>query len=231
MTPEDATVELTPDGSHTAFSTRYGEHYHNRNGAASQSRHVFLEGSGTHLHAAPRVLEIGFGLGLNFLTTLANVEERGVTLDYRAIEFDPQPRELLMQIASAAPGAAHPLWRALMTVWPHDADELEVAGKHLAVDIGDATRLALPQGWASAIYLDGFSPAVNPELWSDSFIARLAEALTPGGWIVTYSAAGDVRRALATAGLVVERRESIAGKREFLAAQRPTNSPTPQSVP
>lgn len=221
MTDSDATVELTADGSRTAFSARYGEHYHNRNGAATQARHVFLEGSQTHTHPAPRVLEIGFGLGLNFLTSLADAHERGVPLEYRAIELAPQPRELLAQIAVDHPGSRLPLWRALLTVWPHGADELEVAGRHLAVDIGDATVLALPQGWASAIYLDGFSPAVNPELWSEAFIARLAEALAPGGWIVTYSAAGDVRRAFEAAGLAVERRSNVAGKREYLAAQRP----------
>lgn len=220
MAESDDALLLTPDGSHTLFSPRYGEHYHNRNGAASQAHHVFLEGSFTHRHAAPRVLEIGFGLGLNFLTSLDDSQRRGTPLDYRAIESDPQPGDLLARVAAGQPGARHPLWQALLSAWPHGAADLDAGAQRLGVAIGDATQVALPQQWASAIYLDGFSPAVNPELWSDAFIARLAGALAPGGWIVTYSAAGHVRRALAGAGLAVERRPGVAGKRQYLAAQR-----------
>jgi tRNA U34 5-methylaminomethyl-2-thiouridine-forming methyltransferase MnmC len=212
-------VELTPDGGRTAFSERYGEHFHNRNGALTQAQRIFLEASHTDRHPAPRVLEIGFGLGVNFLTTLASTSSRRVALDYRAFEIDPQPRELLESVGRDLPAAAHPLWTRLLSAWP-EARALELDGQRIDVAIADASAAELPSQWASAIYLDGFSPTVNAELWSEAFIARLAHTLAPGGWIVTYSAAGAVRRALAAAGLQVEREPGVAGKRESLRAQK-----------
>ncbi len=221
------------DGSLAAYSPRYGEHFHNRNGAQSQAEHVFLRGSQTDLHAAPAVLEIGFGFGLNFLTTLLDAHRRGVALVYRAFEIDPQPRHLLMEFAQDHAAARHPAWEMLMTLWPETgatmgvpAVALQVAACELRVDFGDATTAPLPEDFASAIYLDGFSPKSNPELWSMDFIARLAGALRPEGALVTYSAAGAVRRALGAAGLAVERLPGVAGKREFLRARALARPPS-----
>jgi len=100
-----AGLELTLDGSATVYSERYGEFFHNRFGAKTQARHVFLEGSMIRTHATWRVLEIGFGLGLNFLTTLQEANARGRALDYRAFELDPQPRDLLEKIGRDEPAA------------------------------------------------------------------------------------------------------------------------------
>lgn len=215
-----APVYVTPDGSATLYSARYGEHYHNRNGAASQARHVFIDGTLTDVVAAPTVLEIGFGAGLNFLTSLDLAEKRQVPLSYRAYEFDPLPRAALEAVAATHPRREHPLWRAMVQAWPDAPLALSHGKTQVTLDFCDAVRAELPLAWASAIYLDGFSPAVNGELWSESFIARLARALLPGGWLATYSAAGSVRRALIAAGLKVHRRAGIAGKREHLCAQK-----------
>ena len=110
----------TPDGSSTAFSSRFGECYHNRNGALSQARHVFLEGSGARRLPAPRILEIGFGLGLNFLTSAADALGRGAALDYLAYENDPQPSRLLAAVGEQLPGHELALWHALLAAWPAD---------------------------------------------------------------------------------------------------------------
>jgi tRNA U34 5-methylaminomethyl-2-thiouridine-forming methyltransferase MnmC len=220
-----AGLELTLDGSATVYSERYGEFFHNRFGAKTQARHVFLEGSMIRTHATWRVLEIGFGLGLNFLTTLQEANARGRALDYRAFEIDPQPRHLLEKIGRDEPAAADPLWQQLLLAWPADASrarlDLTRARHRLQVDFVDASSAPLPFSCVEAIYLDGFSPAVNPELWTSGFILGLAGSLAPGGWIATYSAAGAVRRAFAEAGLRIERCTGLAGKREWLRAQKP----------
>lgn len=216
-----APICLTPDGSATLYSARYGEYYHNRNGATSQARHVFLEGTFTHVATAPTILEIGFGSGVNFLETLALMRKRETPLSYRAFEFDPLPRAALAAVAMPHAEHDHPLWRALLDAWPHTPLSLTHGTHKVDIEFRDASLAPLPIAWASAIYLDGFSPPVNGELWSETFIARLADALLPGGWLATYSAASAVRRALARAGLKVYRRAGIAGKRECLSAQKP----------
>ena len=209
-------IQATADGSLTAHSARFGQSYGSRFGAAAQARQVFVEGSGTHLHPAPQVLEVGFGLGQNFRATLAATAGR--SLHYLAYEFDPVTAETLRRVAAPDPVAAHPGWQNLLEGWPSSVD---VPGLNFDLRLEDVTLAALPEGWASAIYLDGFSPDVNPEVWTEAFLRRLAGALRLGGVLVTYSAAGRVRRGLQAAGLEVERRPGPAGKREVLRAVRP----------
>ncbi|WP_272976072.1 tRNA (5-methylaminomethyl-2-thiouridine)(34)-methyltransferase MnmD [Deinococcus geothermalis] len=212
---------LTPDGSRTALSVRFGEAYGSRHGAASQARQVFVEGSGTHRHPAPRVLEVGFGLGVNFRATLAEVTRRGVPLDYLAYEFDPVPVEVLRAVAAGGESADHPAWAALLAGWGQASPlVVQVPGIALTVHFVDVLTAELPRGWASALYLDGFSPARNPEVWTPALTQRLAAALAPGGMLATYSAAGHVRRTLVAAGLKVEKRPGPPGKRECLRAVR-----------
>ncbi|AWN23873.1 hypothetical protein DKM44_12080 [Deinococcus irradiatisoli] len=225
MTGDLPKAQPTPDGTLTVFSERYGELYASRHGAGRQSRAVFLEGSATHLHPSPRVLEIGFGLGLNFRTTLKQVSGRGAALAYRAFEAYPLPASVLAEVSA---GEAHPLWLALLDAWDAGVlrGELELGGgpHHLRIDFADVNAADLPKGWASAVYLDGFSPARNPEVWTPPLLARLAASLASGGVLATYSAAGAVRRGLIAAGLDVEKRRGqehgLIGKREFLVARR-----------
>lgn len=213
--PSVSEIQPTADGSLTAHSARFGQSYGSRFGAAAQARQVFVEGSGTHLHPAPRVLEVGFGLGQNFRATLA-VGSR--PLKYLAYEFDPVPAETLRQVASPDPVATHPAWRELLETWPRSVTVLNMA---LDLRLEDVTLAVLPVNWATAVYLDGFSPDVNPEVWTAAFLGRLAAALQQGGVLVTYSAAGHVRRGLQAAGLEVERLPGPAGKREVLRALKP----------
>lgn len=214
-------IILTPDGSRTALSARHGEAYGSRHGAAAQARHVFVEGSGTHRHPAPCVLEVGFGLGMNFRATLADCTRRGVPLHYVAYEFDPAPPDVLRAVAEGGEGADHPAWAALLAGWGQESPlRVDVGRVTLTVLFGDVLTTALPRGWATALYLDGFSPARNPEVWTPELAGRLAGALAPGGVLATYSAAGHVRRALAGAGLTVEKRPGPPGKRECLRAVR-----------
>lgn len=231
--PEDAlpsSIITTPDGSRTAFNARFGEAYGSRHGASGQAHHVFLEGTQTHLHPAPRVLEIGFGVGVNFRATLADAQRRGAALDYVAYEFDPAPAEVLRAVSQGGEGAEHPLWQKVLALWPaaSSTDHAPLTAQHenlrLTIHFADVLDADLPRDWATALYLDGFSPTRNPEVWTPEFVARLAGTLEMGGILATYSAAGHVRRAMAAAGLKVERREGAAGKRECLRAVREVGS-------
>lgn len=209
----------TPDGGLTLFNGRYGEHYSSRHGPQAQSETVFVRGTGTDLCAAPHVLEVGFGLGLNFRSTVQQLAGR--PLQYLAYEAHPVSAKWLRQVSA---GYSSPVWQEVLHRW----DEAAAAGRldvgcgavSLQVIFADITAAELPREWASAIYLDGFSPAKNPEVWTAEFAARLAGSLQKGGKLATYSAAGTVRRALSAAGLSVEKRRGLAGKREFVVAQK-----------
>ncbi|ADY26267.1 protein of unknown function DUF752 [Deinococcus proteolyticus MRP] len=221
-----ADLQPTADGSLTLQSRRFGQTYGSAHGAETQARHVFVEGTGVAGCPRARVLEIGFGVGQNLRATLAARGRR--PLDYLAYEYDPVSAEVLTHLTggeeSRAAGAGHPVWQELLLAWPPPAGgelTIGVQEQRLRVRRLDVLEAELPRGWADAVYLDGFSPQANPELWSDEFLARVAGALAPGGVLATYSAAGQVRRALLAAGLHVEKRPGPPGKREFLRAVRP----------
>ncbi|WP_189004115.1 tRNA (5-methylaminomethyl-2-thiouridine)(34)-methyltransferase MnmD [Deinococcus malanensis] len=220
MPEPDSSILETPDGSRTAYNARFGEAYGSRHGAAAQARHVFVEGSGTYRHPAPRVLEVGFGVGVNFRATLAQTAGREAALDYLAYEFDPAPVDILQSVAAGQEGTDHPAWQGLIDLWPQPPVEVNAGGARVQVVIGNVLTASLPEDWATALYLDGFSPTRNPEVWTPEFAARLSRTLAPGGVLATYSAAGHVRRALQAAGLEVERRPGAPGKRECLRAVR-----------
>lgn len=85
-------VIQTADGSPTLFSERYNESFHSTFGAATESRYVFLESSGVterfRLGLPTRILEIGFGLGLNALLSCDAAIASNTPLSYHAFEHD-----------------------------------------------------------------------------------------------------------------------------------------------
>ena len=91
----------------------------------------------------------------------------------------------------------------------------------LQVVAGDA-RVSLPDwtGEADAWFLDGFSPAKNPELWQPDLLQAVADHTKPGGSASTYTAAGFVRRGLEEAGFTVTRAPGFGRKRHMTTAVR-----------
>ncbi len=104
----------------------------------------------------------------------------------------------------------------LTDVWGTGLRRFALGPADVAVIIGDA-RATLPlwEGRADAWFLDGFSPAKNPELWEAALMGQVAGHTAPGGTLATYTAAGAVRRALAEAGFVVERVPGYGRKRHM----------------
>ncbi|MEL7093309.1 MAG: tRNA (5-methylaminomethyl-2-thiouridine)(34)-methyltransferase MnmD, partial [Pseudomonadota bacterium] len=96
---------------------------------------------------------------------------------------------------------------------------LELPWLRVEVISGDA-RATLPlwHGAADAWFLDGFSPAKNPELWGADLMAQVARHTAPGGTAATYTAAGHVRRGLEAAGFTVTRAPGFGRKRHMTKA-------------
>jgi tRNA U34 5-methylaminomethyl-2-thiouridine-forming methyltransferase MnmC len=216
----------TIDGSNTIFSNRYGETYHSKFGAVTESRHIFLEASGVvnrlTSRQKTRVLEVGFGLGLNFFLTADCALSSSASLEYHAFEHDLPSVDTLQSVGYASL-LQHPQCIAQLL------EQLASGvGKHQKLQLSDRVTLhlhhydvclaTLPAEYFHAIYLDPFSPDTNPECWSEVFIKTLALALHQEGGLATYSAKGMVRRAMMAAGLQVQKLPGPPGKREFLLA-------------
>lgn len=192
-------------------SRRFDDPYFSLNGGLAETRHVFLAGNGLPARLRPgfHVAELGFGTGLNLLA-LAQVAR--VPVRFTSFEAFPLDLPDLARAHAAFPELGA-LAAELRAGWP---GPLRVGMVEAEVIVGDA-RETLPRwpGRADAWFLDGFSPARNPELWTDDLLAQVASHTAPGGSFATYTAAGHVRRALAAAGFVVERVPGFAGKRHM----------------
>jgi SAM-dependent methyltransferase len=84
-------------------------------------------------------------------------------------------------------------------------------------DARDSVR-KLPEQYFDAVFMDGFSPDVNPELWTYDFIRQLRRVLKPDGVIVTYSSAYPLRGAFLRLGFKVRETAAFGRRRGGTAA-------------
>ena len=175
------------------------------------------------------IVETGFGLGLNFLASWQAWREdpqRCGCLHF--ISFEKHP------LSAADLAIAHGCWPELADLagllqekWPGQ----EVAGEHridcdcdsgqmrLTLYCGDAEdQLSQCASGirADAFFLDGFSPAKNPALWTPSLFKLLAGLAAPGATLATWTVAGAVRQGLAAAGFAVTKAPGFGHKRQML---------------
>ena len=225
-----AVLEWADDGA--PRSTRFGDVYFSREDGLAETRAVFLEGCGLPDAWAGRdrfvVGELGLGTGLNQLALLdlwRRNRPNGGRLHLFSIEAYPMTAAEAARALAAWPDLAD-LTRLFLDAWPetwtpgfHRIDLPEFSAT-LDVAIGDADwALDVWGGRADAWFLDGFSPARNPEMWSDAVLDGVAARSAPGARLATFTVAGAVRRGLADRGFVVEKKPGHGRKRERLEAR------------
>lgn len=219
MTDQRADLEWRDSG--VPVSVQFDDPYYSLDDGVAETRHVFL--GGNELPARFRdgfhIAELGFGTGLNFLVTLAAWRAAGIVGKLHFTSFEAFPmsdpeRSRALAAFPDLPSDAFKGWSDLATLNGPDFE--------LNVIVGDA-RETLPiwDGRADAWYLDGFSPAKNPELWEDALLAQVGAHTAAGGTVATYTAAGFVRRGLAEAGFSVERVAGFGRKRHMTCGVKP----------
>jgi tRNA 5-methylaminomethyl-2-thiouridine biosynthesis bifunctional protein len=235
-----ARLARTPGG--VPFAPDFQDVYHSTDGGLAQARHVFLGGNALPSRWRGRdtftILETGFGLGLNFLATWeAFRSDAGAPRQLHFVSVERQPFGAADLAEALAPfEALQPLATALLAVWPPPLAgfhrlQFEGGRVQLTLLLGEAREL-LPQleARADALYLDGFTPARNPEMWSPEVVRELARLTAPGATLATWTVAGGVRAALAGAGFRVEKREGFGHKREMLAGVREGGAQAPRRL-
>ncbi|MGI6047016.1 MAG: tRNA (5-methylaminomethyl-2-thiouridine)(34)-methyltransferase MnmD [Petrimonas sp.] len=216
--------EITEDGSHTLFVPELDEHYHSTHGAIQESMHVFIDAGLRHcVKSEIKVLEIGFGTGLNAFLTLLEAERTGRKIDYTTLEFYP------LSIIDA---------EKLNYVELTDSTKKDVFRELHKVEWGKWSQLTLyfsllkmkfdfskpsdfdTENKFDVIFFDAFAPEKQPEMWAQEIFDKIYSISSENAILTTYCAKGSVRRMLQTAGFVVERLPGPPGKREILRAQK-----------
>lgn len=235
----DTPAELLWDEDGTPRSGRFGDIYFSPEDGLAETRAVFLDGCDLPRAFGGRdhfcVAELGFGTGLNMAALLMLWREHaaaGSRLSLFSIEGYPLSRDEASRALSAWPELA-PAAGALLAAWPpatpgiHRID-LPAFNATLDLAIGPVEQgLSGWLGLADAWFLDGFSPATNPDMWSPAVMARIAALSRPGARLATFTVAGAVRRGLAEAGFSVEKRPGHGRKRERLEARLAGDAASP----
>ena len=216
---KNQTAEIEWKDTGVPVATQFDDPYFSLDNGLDETRHVFLSGNDlpARFVSGFHVAELGFGTGLNMLATLMAWQSVGAPDGVRFTSFEafPMVPDDIARALSAFP-EARALADPFLAAW---ADGLRVFDLHgLTVEVieGDArAQLATWSGQADAWYLDGFSPAKNPELWGDDLLAQVGAHTAPGGTFATYTAAGFVRRALDAGGFDVERVSGYGRKRHM----------------
>jgi tRNA 5-methylaminomethyl-2-thiouridine biosynthesis bifunctional protein len=219
-------LEWRDDGS--PLAREFDDIYFSVDGGLAETKNVFIKGCGLpdawHDKDVFTVGELGFGSGLNFLAVwdewlkTAREDQR---LHFVSIEAFPFSQDQFRQAIKGF-SALQPLGDQLCRHWPG-----QVKGVH-RLHFGNVTLslfhmdvdTALPQMNAriNAWFLDGFSPAKNPDMWSADVFNHLARLSHPYARVATFTVAGHVRRGLSEAGFDVTKKPGFGRKRERLEA-------------
>lgn len=219
------TAELTWRDGALPISTRFDDPYFSLNDGLAETRHVFLAGNDLPARFTDgfHIAELGFGTGLNMLTTLLEWRAAGMKTPLHFTSFEAFPMLVTdMDKALRAFPEVHAIAAPFLAEWANGKRYIQTDDLTADIIIGDA-RKTLPAwvGKADAWFLDGFSPAKNPELWGDDLLQEVANHTAINGTLATYTAAGFVRRNLASAGFNVTRTTGFGRKRHMTTAVRP----------
>ncbi len=219
-------IVKTADGSTTIHLPELNEQYHSKHGAINEAKHVFIETGLYHVLGVQdyrdlKILEIGFGTGLNAFITFLEATKLSQKINYVGIEAYPVPNEeaklmnypeelKVCEKQSIFDLLHQSSWETPTIISP---EFLLTKRKQFFKDIKDENCYHL-------IYFDAFGARVQPELWTVEIFEKMYNALQKNGVLVTYSAKGSVRRAMQKVGFIVERLSGPPGKREMLRATK-----------
>lgn len=213
------------DGSCTAYSEAYGEHYHStREGALRETLFKHVMPALHHFDTAPslRILDICFGLGFNTLTTLLQLQDSGKHVEIVSPELDRALVESLADFDYPAHFAPlRPVITAIAATGRYEDERTRVE-----VLFGDA-RAVLPtlNTPFNVVYQDPFSLKCNPALWTLEYFAQIARLTHDRSLVTTYSTALKVRLALEANGFGVYLNADEDFRPATLACKTPLNYP------
>ncbi len=217
-------IIVTGDNSKSLLIPEMNETYHSIHGAKNESEHIFIQtGLIPQLaHAEVRILEMGFGTGLNALLTLAHTKDKNTPIIYDTFEKYPLDLQTITEIDH--PGQTNlESFRQhfeLLHTLPWNESKQITDNFYFSKFEGDFLNADLKKDNYTLIYYDAFAPQFQPDLWDYPQMKKLFDALKESGVLVTYCAQGQFRRNLMQAGFTVHKVPGPKGKREITLARK-----------
>ena len=216
-------IITTNDGSKTIFIPEWNENYHSKHGALQEALHVFIKSGLEEVeNDRIRVLEIGYGSGLNAILTYINAGQNDKEIYYAGLEAFPISKDEFNALDYGSLKSITDTKEVLLNFfdapWERDVkidDHFTLRKMKIELEnfIPEENKYDL-------IYFDAFGPRVQPEMWTKEILTKMFQTLDTNGIFVTYCAKGQVRRDLESLGFSVEKIPGPPGKREMLRAQK-----------
>lgn len=232
----------------TPYCQNFDDIYFDSESGCLQSDFVFIQKNQifSRLQAAKEIFtvaETGFGTGLNFLLTLQAYQKAQqaqslplAPLHFISVEKYPLTKEQLIQSLSLFP-QLQPLTLALTNNYPDCAIEefpqhFEATFLNGQVSLtlifkdaahGFSTLESSKNGLVDAWYLDGFSPAKNPDMWSKDLFSQIGRLSKEQATLTTFTVAGFVKRQLRDIGFRLEKIPAQGKKKEMMLAVMQSN--------
>src|ERR1035437_2070874 len=185
---------LTEDGSNSLYVPEIDECYHSSHGAIQESRHIFIEAGLKQCRKSEiKVLEIGFGTGLNAFLTMIEAERSGKTIHYTSLEKYPVDVEKALQLnypEELSPENRNRFEQLHTSPWNVDT-QINPFFKLKKIET-DFTKYTLEDHF-DVVFFDAFSPEKQPEMWTQECFEQIFERCNRRAILTTYCAKGIVR--------------------------------------
>lgn len=220
---------ITWKNNSTPVSTEYGDVYFSADNGIQESQYVFIDSNDLAIRFSDAnsfyIAETGFGTGLNLALACklwSSISRPESTLFFTSFEKHPLSLNDIRKAANNWPELEFfysQFLPAYSNLKPgNNTLELNKLRTVINIIIGDIndTITSLTDSFFDCWFLDGFAPSVNPQMWTDTVISNVARSAKPKSTFSTFTAAGDVRRALVKHGFNVGKKTGFGKKREMI---------------
>jgi len=219
------------------LSKQHEDYYFSLKNGLEETRYVYLaqnqlperwlnpSGDGCSKNCPFKIVETGFGTGLNFLTAWQSWQQLPETkraFSFVSIEKYPLSKTDLIKSLENWPELSK-FSQELIDQYPY-----LMKGSHLLSFAQGKVKLLLIFGdinidfekhpfTADCWFLDGFSPSKNPSMWTETLFQLMAMRSNEQATFSSFSAASVVRKGLANAGFEVIKNQGFGGKRDMIS--------------
>jgi tRNA 5-methylaminomethyl-2-thiouridine biosynthesis bifunctional protein len=222
------------------YARAFQDVYFSSDNGLLETEYVFLLGNQLsvrwqHLNTKSfTIAETGFGTGLNFLSAvklwLASTPKDTV-LHFISLEKYPlnladitKALQLWPELQAFSTPFLAEYTKLISANALGDTQSVMLFDKRIKLTLifDDATtglkslKLANDSNAIDAWFLDGFSPAKNPDMWQAELFEQMARLSRPSSTFATFTSAGAVRRGIMANGFEVKKQAGYGKKREML---------------
>ena len=219
--------------NNTLFSEEFDDLYSSAKGAVAECNHVFIKGNNLNErfenlgeNSKFYIGEIGFGIGINFLTTCKSWLDH--TKLNQVLEFYSFDKYLFRLSDFKTLNVSCPDLKEYISElernYPRNiqgAQKISLFGGRIILnliigEIDNTQEYIKLMDKVDAWYFDGFSPSKNPDLWSIKLFKCIHKSCHENTTFSTYTSSGLVKNNLTESGFNHSRAMGFSDKRHML---------------